>query len=114
MLKEITGIDYALKIITALQSSKGGEYDSKRLHNLVGAQEVSLSYLQKILPRLVRCGILASSTNGYMLAKNMDCIMISQLLMLCDMPDKNSPSYGLCKLIQTICDDIPVTKVFEK
>lgn len=109
MLKEIRGIDYTLTIISIL--SKGGEYDSKRLHTAINSKDVSLTYLQKILPRLVKCGILISSTNGYMIARKCDKIMISQLLSLCDMPEENSPSYKLCTMMKKVCENIPISAI---
>lgn len=97
MFKEMRGIEYTLEIIRAC-SNNPGTHDSKAIFELVVKRwpEASLTYLQKILPRMAKIGILGSSESGYVLLKPIDDIMVAEVLDLCDMPDEASPLYRLC------------------
>jgi len=98
MLKEMRGMEYTLEILRALHHNEG-RHDSVAIYNFVqnaGRVEASKSYVQKILPRMVRIGLLESNENGYTLTKPVDEVTVDQVLDICDMPDRESPLYSLC------------------
>lgn len=98
MFKEMRGLEYTLEILRALHKNPG-RHDSKRIYELIvrgGRVEASLTYVQKILPRLAKANLLLSSESGYDLIRGIDEIMVSQVLDICDMPEPTSPLYKLC------------------
>lgn len=108
MLKEIRGVDYAITIIRIAQ--KHGELDSKNIHKIMNDGgfiiDASLSYLQKILQRMVKYGILSSSGAGYTL--NEENATLDKVLNLCDMPDNRSPSFDYCCQLKQMASDIKI------
>ncbi len=98
MFKETRGLEYALELLRIFHKNPG-KHDSKALFELMRADkrvELSLSYVQKILPRLVKANLFISSGDGYTLVKPIDEITVDRILDLCDMPDPASPLYKLC------------------
>lgn len=98
MFKETRGLEYTLEILRAFHKTPG-KHDSKTIYELVmkgGRVDASLTYVQKILPRLAKAGLLLSSESGYELPRGIDEIMVSQVLDVCDMPEPTSPLYKLC------------------
>lgn len=93
------GLEYALEIIRAFHKNPG-KHDSKQIYELVMAgkrMDASLTYIQKILPRLSKAGLILSSDHGYELLRGIDEIMVNEILNMCDMPEKQSPLYKLCE-----------------
>lgn len=102
MLKEIKGLEYTLEILRVMNNNPG-EQDSKEIHRLIKNDnriEASQSYVQKILPRMSRIGLINSSTSGYSLNRSIDEITIDMLLDMCDMPLQNEPLYELCRKLK--------------
>jgi DNA-binding IscR family transcriptional regulator len=96
MFKEMKGLEYTLEILRVLHHNPG-KHDSKTIYDCMRQrEEISLSYVQKILPRISKIGLLFSSEAGYSLAKPIDEITVSQVLNLCDMPMQTNPLYKLC------------------
>ncbi len=98
MFKETRGLEYTLEILRAFHKNQD-KHDSKRIYELIvqgGRVNASLTYVQKILPRLAKAGLLLSSESGYELPRGIDDIMVSQVLDICDMPESTSPLYKLC------------------
>lgn len=98
MLAEWRGLEYVFEIIKALHGSSS-RLDSKSIYNKIVVNnkiETNLSYMQKILPRMVKIGILTSSDSGYALARSINEIMISDVLEFCLMPDVDSPLKDVC------------------
>lgn len=98
MLKEMRGMEYTLEILRALHHHVGRN-DSASVHDFIqngGRVEASKSYLQKILQRMVRVGLINSSESGYTLSKPIDEITVDMVLNICDMPERSSPLYSLC------------------
>lgn len=104
MFKEIRGLEYALEILQAFTANPG-KHDSKTIHDFIkkaGRIDASLSYLQKIMPRMVKLNLLMSNEGGYSLIRSVDAITVADLLDLCDMPFENSPLYDFCKKLKQI------------
>lgn len=102
MLRETRGLEYTLEILRALHLNQG-RHDSKVVHELIvkGKRvDASLSYVQKILPRLAKLNIINSSESGYELQRSVDEITINEILNICDMPEESSPLYKLCDQIK--------------
>jgi len=102
MFKELKSLEYAIEIIRALSKVQGVQ-GSKEIYRLVaerGQIECSLTYIQKLLPKLVKAGVLTSSDTGYALSIPADEVTISAVLNVCDMPPKNSIIHPLCELIK--------------
>ncbi len=99
MLKETRGLEYTLEILKAYYYNNG-KYDSKELYEFIvqgkRINDASLTYVQKILPRMSKIGLLLSSASGYSLMKPIDEITVNQVLDMCDMPETTSPLYKLC------------------
>lgn len=102
MLKEIKSVEYALEIFRVLHWHPTSQ-DSKKIFALVeksGKIDSSLSYIQKILSRLARVGLLTSSEDGYQLAHPIDEITVDMVLSICPMPEESSPVFLLCKQLK--------------
>jgi DNA-binding IscR family transcriptional regulator len=98
MLKEMRGMEYTLEVLRALHHNPG-EHDSKAIAEMMergGRVKISVSYVQKILPRMVRVDLLQSSDHGYQLVDPVDEITVDRVLDICDMPEEDSPLYSLC------------------
>ena len=96
------GLEYTLEVLRAFHYSPG-KHDSKTIYELVvkgGRVEASLTYVQKILPRMAKVGLLVSSESGYSLSREVDEITVSHVLDMCDMPEPNSPLYSLCRQLK--------------
>jgi len=92
------GMEYALEVLRALHHNNS-EHDSKQIAEIMdkaGRVRISVSYVQKILPRMVKVGLLTSSDHGYCLVKPIDEITVDKVLDICEMPTKDSPLYSLC------------------
>lgn len=100
MLRDIKAVEYTLEILRALHHQNGAQYNSAAIFDLVKDSDrlpaVSKTYIQKMLSRMVKAGLLNSSDSGYTLANPVDEITVDLVLNICDMPDKNSPLYSLC------------------
>jgi DNA-binding IscR family transcriptional regulator len=99
MLREAKAMEYALEVLRALHKNSG-DHDSSAISSLVNnagrISNVSKSYIQKVLPRMVKAGLLQSSKDGYTLITSIDNITVDKVLDICDMPGKDSPIYQLC------------------
>jgi DNA-binding IscR family transcriptional regulator len=96
------GLEYTLEILRALHTHPG-RHDSKTIYEFVVAGrrvESSLTYVQKILPRMTRVGLLTSSESGYSLSRPIDEITVSEVLDMCDMPLDSSPLHSLCSQLK--------------
>jgi DNA-binding IscR family transcriptional regulator len=92
------GLEYTLEVLRAFHLNPG-KHDSKVLYELVqkgGRVEASLTYVQKILPRMAKIGLLVSSETGYSLSRPVDEVPVAYILDMCDMPVETSPLYRLC------------------
>jgi len=96
MLKEMKGLEYTLEVLRAFDKDPS-ERDSNGVYSSILSngkiQNASKSYVQKILPRMVRANLLASETKGYRLIQPVDSITVNMVLDICDMPNKESPLY---------------------
>lgn len=102
MFKEMKGLEYTLEILRALHLNPG-QHDSRTIHEFIergGRVQISLSYVQKILPRLAKSGLLTSAEGGYNLSRPVDEIPVSDVLGICEMPDQSSPLYSLCRQLK--------------
>lgn len=106
------GLEYTLEILRAFHKNPN-KLGSKEIYELIvqgNRVEASLTYVQKILPRLAKAGLLASSESGYSLPRGVDEIMVSQVLDICDMPEPTGPLYKLC---QQLKDAVSLTAINE-
>lgn len=103
MLKEAKGLEYTLEILRAFRDNPG-QHDSREIHGLVQAggfvQSASLSYVQKILPRMVKAGLLLSSEAGYSLSRPFAEITTDMVLDICEMPEQGNTLFNLCSQIK--------------
>jgi DNA-binding IscR family transcriptional regulator len=98
VFKETRGLEYTLEVLRAFHRCPGS-HDSKKIYELIESGRrvtASLTYVQKILPRMTKINLLSSSEKGYALARPIDEITVAQVLNICDMPDPLSPLYSLC------------------
>ncbi len=98
MFKEMRALEYTLEILRAFNNHPGN-HDSKSIYEFVqngGRITASLTYIQKILPRMVKMNILISSEKGYSQARPLDEITVSNVLDMCDMPGEETLLYNFC------------------
>ncbi len=98
MFKEIRGLEYALEVLRAFHKN-GGKHDSKVIYDLImqnGRIDASQTYVQKILPRMVKSDLLISSESGYSMPRPVDEITMADVLDMCDMPPSDTPLHKLC------------------
>lgn len=115
MLKELKGMDYTLEILRVMAKEEG-LLDSKGIYeklNSIGRLDPSYSYTAKILPRMVRAGLLNSSDKGYKLSKSLDDITVDKVLDMCDLPAEESPSYKLCYELKAAVTLTPITEFYD-
>lgn len=115
MLKEVKGMEYVLVILRLLDKNPG-ERDSKEVYSLLVGdgviRDVSLSYLQKVLPRMVRVGLLRSSENGYVLGRVVSDISLGDVLGFCDAIEGDSPLFKLYLNIMGSAEGVSVRDCF--
>lgn len=102
MLAEWRGLEYVFEILRVLHRNPG-RYDSKEIANFIQTDnkiQATLSYVQKILPRMVKAGLLQSSGGGYRLARQLNEIMVSEVLEICTMPEPASPLHRVCQQLK--------------
>ncbi len=113
MFKELKALEYALEIIRVL-IKREGVHESRSVAELLRKEgripSVSTAYVQKVLPKLVNVGIMASSLNGYELILSADEITVDKILSICAMPFEDSPMSGVCK---HICEAVSLTELSE-
>lgn len=96
------GLEYTLEIIRVFHKNPG-KHDSKTIYDLMvraGRVDASLSYLQKILPRMCKGNLLLSSESGYHLPRGVDDLKVSDVLDICDMPEPGNLLYKLCEQLK--------------
>jgi len=102
MLAEWRGLEYVFEILRVLHRNPG-RYDSKEIANLIQADnriQATVSYVQKILPRMVKVCLLQSSGGGYRLNRQANEIMVSEVLEICTMPTPDSPLHKVCQQLK--------------
>lgn len=102
MFSELKSLEYTIEIIRAM-TNPDVNLPSTEIFRLISERAVvipSLTYIQKLLPKLVRAGILVSSDTGYRLASPADEITVASVLDICEMPPKHSIIYPLCQSIK--------------
>ena len=102
MFRELKLLEYTLEITRAMATVQGIQ-GSKEIYRLVDERKnitASLSYVQKLLPKMVKAGILVSSDTGYELLMPLDEVSVASILDICDMPPKNSIIFPLCEQIK--------------
>ena len=115
MLKEMKCVEYTLEILRSLHHNPG-RHDSVAIYNFVHSGErvdASKSYVQKILPRMVRIGLLGSNETGYMLSCPIDEVTVDMVLNICDMPEKSDPLYSLCDGLKRGVSLITIDKFYD-
>lgn len=115
MLNEIRGLEYTLEILRVLHLNPG-EHGSKRVHELVASEgriTASLSYIQKVLQRMVKANLLKSSEHGYQLSRSLDDLTIDMALDICDLPNKTSPTYALCVHMKQAMAQCSISKFYD-
>lgn len=115
MLGEAKLLKYTLTTIQVLIENPG-ERGSKEIHHLVQQKwgyNASLSYIQKILPKMVKTGLLNSCPIGYCLQKPLNEITVKHLLGMCEMPNPDDPIYQLCATISQAMQDVPLSDIYQ-
>lgn len=114
MFREMRGLEYALEILRAIQSTD--RHNSQQIFEQIqrgGRIVPSLTYIQKILPRLTKANILKSTIGGYVLTRPLKEITVTMLLDVCDMPEPTSPLYSFCKKLKDLTSSISITEFYD-
>jgi len=115
MFKEAKGLEYIIEILRAFYKYPG-EHDSKYISELVARgqiQDVSPSYIAKILPKMKKAGMIESSDVGYKLNKNICEITLKDVLNTCVLPDVDSYLFNLCDEILSVAETKLLIDVYE-
>ena len=115
MFRELKLLEYAVEIVKSMSTAQGIQ-GSKEIYRLVDERKninASLSYVQKLLPKMAKAGILISCDTGYELVAPMDEITVASILDICDMPSKNSIIFPLCVQIKQAFSLTTVDELFE-
>lgn len=115
MFRELRGMEYILEIIRVL-SKNTGYFDSKSIYGFIVSDnrtDVSLSYIQKVLQRMVKLNLLTSSETGYTLIKPLEEITIDNVLQINDMPPPKSRVFTLCETLLKIVKEYPITQFYD-
>ena len=111
MFKEPKLLEYAIEIARIFEH--GGRYGAKEIfEKLQNISAPSLSYVQKVLPRLVKAGVLIAYIDGYEIAKPVDEITMNMVLNMCDTPQEGTSLNVLCGVIKDAVSLTPVTDFF--
>lgn len=115
MLAEWKGLEYVLEILRVLHR-RPGKADSGTITDYLladGRMPANQSYVQKILPRMVKCNLLVSSSDGYILARPIDDIMVSDVLDFCAIPDIDCPLQKLCLELKKAVSLSSITEFYD-
>lgn len=102
MLAEWRGLEYVMEVLRVLHKNPG-IHDSRSIQAFIAADnriQSTLSYLQKILPRMAKIGLVQSSGDGYTLFKPIDEIMVDHVLEFGVVTEPDSPLNYLCQQIK--------------
>ena len=111
MIKESKGIDYVLLIVEILD--KYGKCDSKKIYEHAKAvqDDTSLTYIQKILQRMVQAQLISSSTStGYELLEPACQLTADKILNICEMP-REARVNKLCQMIKRLASTISINEI---
>lgn len=104
MLAEWRGLEYVFEILRMFHCNPGRN-DTKEIIEFIQSENrisATLSYMQKILPRMVKAGLLLhSSGGGYRLHRPINEIMVNEVLEICTMPETNSPLHKVCNQLKS-------------
>ena len=115
MFKETKGLEYTLEILRVLHKH-GGEYDSKAVCRLIESENritVSTSYVQKVLPRMAKIGLVNSSGTGYTISRPIEQITTDMVLGICDMPINGELLHDFCKNLRKLVSTTSITKLYD-
>ena len=115
MLKEAKGVEYTVEILKAFHRCPG-EHDAKYISELVkwgDLNDVSSSYIAKVLSKMKKTGILSSSDSGYKLNIPISQITVKNVLEVSSMPDVGSYLHPLCEEILKAVSTKSITEVYE-
>lgn len=102
MLAEWRCLEYVFEVLRVL-NNRPGRYDSKEIAEFIKLDnriESTASYIQKILPRMAKANLLSSSCGGYQLERQLNEIMVNEILEICTMPEPGSPLHMVCKQLK--------------
>ncbi len=113
MFREQKGLEYALEILRALYLHPENQ-DSHQIHKFMSEEKdvfVSMSYMQKILSRMVKVGLLKSSEGGYCLTKPLDDLTVNDVLNMC--PTESSGLDKLHERLRRAAAEIKVREIHD-
>jgi DNA-binding IscR family transcriptional regulator len=114
MFKEMKSLEYVVEILRIFHENPG-KHDSKRVNELIEAGQriqSSLTYVQKILPRMARIGLLTSSSTGYGTVMELKDVSLAQILNICDMPPPDALLYSFCEKLKEAFANSPATDFY--
>lgn len=115
MIAEWKGLEYTCEILRVMHRNEG-KHDSKKIAEMIVTEAripAQLSYVQKILPRMVKAGLLKSTGEGYCLSRPIDDIMVSDVLEICSMPEPVGPLHKLCNEIKSAVSMTSIDEFYE-
>jgi len=115
MIKGMKGLEYTLEILRVFHNNKQ-KHDSKSISAIIqqyGKIHPSLTYIQKILPRMTKIGLLTSSETGYNLSRPINKITIADVLDVCGMPKTDALLYKFCDKLKKAISSLYVEDFYE-
>ena len=113
MFKEPKLLEYAIEISRIFEN--GGRYGAREVFDKLQTSSVSapsLSYVQKVLSRMVKANILIAYIDGYEITRPVDEITMDMVLNMCDMPQEDTNLNVLCKVLKDAVSLTPVVEFF--
>ena len=102
MLAEWRGLEYVFEVLRVLNNHPG-QHDSKQIAAFIQSDnkiQSTVSYIQKILPKMAKAKLISSSGTGYCLNRSLNEIMVNEVLEICTMPEPGSPLHKVCDQIK--------------
>lgn len=110
MLKEMKGLEYTLEILRVLHRI-GEPCGAKEIHDSLNIN-ASLSYVQKILPRMIRAGLVVAAGKGYTLTRPLGEITVDMVLDICDSPIEDAPLFRLCQHLKRATSMTNISEIY--
>jgi len=110
MFRELKALEYTVEILKVLRDQTEN-VDARTINDILVSShkiEPAYTYLQKVLQKMSKVGLVKAQNDGYKLIKPLDEIMVSDILDICDMPEETSPIFTLCKQLKEAVSLTPI------
>lgn len=115
MFKEAKGLEYTIEVLNVLRDND--VMDARGISHVLNkdrGMDSSPTYLSKMLRRMVKIGLLASSDKGYRLAVDLDTVTVGKVLQFSVDPlETNQTISNLTAAVVKQMDTIPLSSIYK-